>query len=756
MLRGILLCLCVSIGLMQPAFAQGVKVGEAEYFPAPKGSEKLPPDAPHRTAALMAQAAPTNQWYSTLIFNAKPEAIYAQPLTVKAVAPAFEVALPSKKVVPTFRRDVEIHYPHEEPLVFRPAAFAPDSSKLAKFSDWSIDVSMSAGADNMIATVSHGSPYVFFQLSRGDIQVVLPSGAIRVAGVGLPNQLVVDHKGKRYVVFASTGTSWEAGTAGAWVGKLPQGKGYFTAAALPDDKAATLELFARHAYAFVQDTRVSWQYDQANSTVETLFSATTKAMEGSNTSTIMGLYPHHWHQNPLVADRLGAAYDTVRGQLKTLVGNEFKTRRQYLGWVPFWPAVGAVQGAPDLKDVMAIDVRNAGRMMREGGDFPYWRGKGIMRVINLMNIAEQQGDAAARDRLLTLAKNEVEEWFSGKDRKTYFQYDAKLGTMLSHPEQFFVIEQMNDHYFHYSYWIRAAAEIALRAPDWAAKSKWGGMVDLLVKDIANTTRGEKTFPYLRHFDAYEGHSWANGNGLGSAGNNQESSSEAAYAWAAIILWAEVTGDKALRDVGIYKLTTEVAAIDYYWFDVHQQVFAPEYKNVDTAILFGGKYEHNTWWTDEPRQITGINMLPITSVSTYLGRHPAYVRKNMDSLKVEMETYAKFGKLPPNPPPKDVWQDILSKYFALAEPQQALAGWNRWGSVEAGDSRTHTLHWLLSMNTMGLPDFSITANTPLYAVFKRPDGARTHLAYNATSAPIEVKFSDGKSLRVMPRSLGVLK
>jgi hypothetical protein len=122
----------------------------------------------------------------------------------------------------------------------------------------------------------------------------------------------------------------------------------------------------------------------------------------------------------------------------------------------------------------------------------------------------------------------------------------------------------------------------------------------------------------------------------------------------------------------------------------------------------------------------------------------------------METYAKFGKLPNNAPPKDVWQDVLTMYHALAEPQQALAGWNRWGSVEAGHSRTATLHWMLSMNTMGLPDFSITANTPLYAVFKRPDGARTHMAYNATHTPIDVRFSDGKSLRVMPRSLGVLK
>jgi hypothetical protein len=104
--------------------AQPVKLGAGTYFLAPKAGDKAVPPAPFRTEAMLKRAAPTNQWYSTLIFNAKPEAIYAQPLTVKAAAPAFEVALPSKKVVPTFRKDVEIHYPHENPLVFRPVAFA--------------------------------------------------------------------------------------------------------------------------------------------------------------------------------------------------------------------------------------------------------------------------------------------------------------------------------------------------------------------------------------------------------------------------------------------------------------------------------------------------------------------------------------------------------------------------------------------------------------------------------------------------------
>ena len=54
---------------------------------------------------------------------------------------------------------------------------------------------------------------------------------------------------------------------------------------------------------------------------------------------------------------------------------------------------------------------------------------------------------------------------------------------------------MNDHHFHYGYWIRAAAEIALRDPAWIAPDKWGGMVELLIADIATTERGSAKFPY---------------------------------------------------------------------------------------------------------------------------------------------------------------------------------------------------------------------------------------------------------------------
>jgi hypothetical protein len=54
--------------------------------------------------------------------------------------------------------------------------------------------------------------------------------------------------------------------------------------------------------------------------------------------------------------------------------------------------------------------------------------------------------------------------------------------------------------------------------------------------------------------------------------------------------------------------------------------------------------------------------------------------------------------------------------------------------------------------MGTPDFSVTADTPLYAVFKDKGGTRTYLAYNARSSAIKVTFSTGKSMDVPPRSL----
>lgn len=743
----------VTLSAISHADAQPVKQGAGAYYLSPKGGDAVMPAATQRTDALQKTAAQTNQWYSALIFNPKPEVLFVQPLTVKATAQGFEMALPSKEVKPTERRDVEIHYPHTNSVVISPVAFEPGPAKLAKASDWSIDISMARGADDMLTTVAHGSPYAYFQLTRGDARVRLPVAAERLDTGADARMLALKVKGKSYAFFGPTGARWEQASPMEWIARLPSGKGYLSAAALPDDQPATLALFTRHAYAFIQDTRADWRFDAQASMVETTFKATTRAMEGEDNGPLLGLYPHHWYKNASVEGKLGSAYDSIRGKIHLLASSQFKTTASYTGFVPYWPGINDTSRRAELAELLKTDKRTARRMMLQEGKGAYWQGKGLQRNLKLMDVAEQQGDIEGRDQLLAMLKNRVEEWFKGESSKRYFQYNKALGAVASYPEEFFTVEQINDHHFTYGYWIRVVAEIALRDPAWAAKDKWGGMVDLLVADIATAERGRADFPFLRSFDVYEGHSWASGIGLGEFGNNQESSSEAINAWAGLILWGEIQGNQALRDLGVYLYTSEIEAINHYWFDIHGITLPPEYKNVEVAQVFGGALKHNTWWTDEPRQIKGINLLPITSASTYLARDPKYVKRNMDALKPEMATYAAHAWRPSYGPPADVWQDIFAKYSGLADPAQGLKQWDRWGSVELGETRSHALHWLFSLQEMGVPDFDVTADTALFSVFKKPDGSKTYLAYNVGKVPLQVKFSDGKTLTVAPGVLG---
>ncbi|MBQ0930630.1 hypothetical protein KAK07_15530 [Ideonella sp. 4Y16] len=730
------------------AQADSVALGAGRVSLSPRGNAPVP-RAPHRTEAMARRAAPTNQWYSTLIFSDKPEALHALPLTAKPTAAGLEVSLPKKAVVPTERRDVEIHYAHHDALLIAPTAFEPGRALLAGASDWAVDIAMGRGADRFDATVAHGSPYVWLRIGRGDLRVRLKSPAERLSSAD-PRALLLRVAGTPYALYGPTGVQWEQAAPTEWIARLPAGPGYLVAAALPDDSAATQALLLRHAYAAVTDTRVSWSVDRASGRVETVFTATTQALEGSETMPLLGLYPHHWHGNASVEGRLGPTYATLRGPMKLLADKRFTTTSRYTGFVPYWPAVpDSSPRVGDLREALKADVRNAHRMLQQGGEGPYWQGKGLLRLVKMLDVCEQQGDREGAERLLGLLKKRVEEWFSGTDRRRFFHWDQAMGTVVGYPEEYFAVVQMNDHHFHYGYWIRAIAEIGLRDPDWAARGRWGDMVDLLVKDIATTERGRADFPFLRTFDPYEGHSWASGIGLGEWGNNQESSSEALNAWTGLILWGEVTGDAALRDLGTWMLVTETEAVRHYWFDLHRIVFAPEYRNADVSMVFGGKYAHNTWWIDEPRQITGINLLPITTVSTYFASHPDYIRRNLASLKDEQKIWAERGK---RFDPPDIWQDIFAKYGALADPEAALAGWDRWGAVEAGDSRSHTLHFLLSLVAMGAPDTSITADTTLYQVFRRPDGQRTYLAFNAGRQPLRVRFSDGRQLEVPPGRL----
>ena len=75
----------VVVALPTPAAAQGtptLSVGAGTVLLAPRKGDKPPPAAPLRTEAMMKQAVPTSQWYSTIAFNANPGPVFAHLIEI--------------------------------------------------------------------------------------------------------------------------------------------------------------------------------------------------------------------------------------------------------------------------------------------------------------------------------------------------------------------------------------------------------------------------------------------------------------------------------------------------------------------------------------------------------------------------------------------------------------------------------------------------------------------------------------------------
>jgi len=738
-----------------------VTLGLGKYATQPKGgllssAEPLPPQARYVGGALQGKAVPTNQWYSSVIFTFPSQPLHAHPMTYRTGPEGFEVGLASKEVVPTRRGNNDIRYPHQAAISIAPAGAAISGAQLTRVADWLAEIRLASAQGAWLqATVLHGSPFSYYESGTAQVRFHLSEPPRLLADASVPaadgRVMALQLAGKAYGIFGPTGSRWSWSTPTDLVLELPAGARYFSVAGLPQADADTLHRFAALAYAFPTDTRVEWNFDPATSLVRARYSVTTLAREGDNHDTLLGLYPHQWDGQAVAGTLWEPGYDTVRGRIRLLSGNSFTVERPYHGIVPYWPGIRDPQGSEAVNSLLSGDQAKSRQIFSQTGmgRGTYWVGKGLGALAQLLSVAEAEGKTDVRDALLAQLKSRLEDWFDG-EHGSYFMQDARIGTFVGYPQEYNSVHDMNDHHFHYGYWIMAAAHVALRDPDWISQAKWGGIVGRIVADIATPERGRADFPFLRNFDVYEGHSWASGDAAFSEGNNQESSSEAVNAWAALILLGEATGDRPLRDLGLFLYTSEVASVQNYWFDLHHQVLAPEFGKPFASMVFGGKYAYNTWWTEEPRQILGINVLPITAASTYLGADPAYVRRCVDALNAETAAYLARGMS--DGTPIDIWQDVIASYLALADADAGTALWQRRGTVERGETRTHTLHWLWSLREMGVPDFDVRADTPLYAVFRRKDGARTYLAYNAGRTALQVHFSDGHTLTAGPGQL----
>lgn len=641
--------------------------------------------------------------------------------------------------------------PGAEHLKVTVAGLSAPNTRVDDYSDWTVTAFWDDGDNSLSATFGHGLPYVFFTKTGGAYVIKLVATPLDIVNDGEVFAFTASNNfGSRYALFAPAGSTWTQDGLNITL-NAPTGANYLAVAALPDNNASTLELFRQHAYNFVTDTRVDYSVDGTTQQVTTNFQLTTEAKESGGALSplpLIALYRHQWLNLANAPTNTGLSYTTSRGEMRLYEADAFTTQMQFSGVIPALPdlAIENLDGYTDAQ--LRAYIQD---MYDPSGNYDYttdtretyWEGKNFNRLAQLAHLAHQQGMITERDSFLNYLKRTMEDWFDGQTPHLFY-LDTNWNVLQGYPSGFGADSQINDHNFHWGYYVMAAATIAQYDPAWAVN--YEGSVELLVRDAANWERTDTRFPYLRHFDAYAGHSWAAGHQAFGAGNNQESSSEAMNFAAGMIQWGSAIGNEAMRDAGIFIYTTEQQAIEQYWFDVDEEVFPTPYPFETTGILWGHGNAYATWWTANPEEIHGINFLPLTGSSLYLGHRPDYVIRNLNAL------YAAPGA-------EGHWHDILWQYESLADPASALARWANApnyvadGAQEAGETTAHTYHWLHTLNAVGRVDTTVTANISTYAVFVDPmTGNRTCTAYNAAGTPRWVTFSNGALLYVAPRTL----
>ncbi|HLP84094.1 MAG TPA: glycosyl hydrolase [Phycisphaerales bacterium] len=325
----------------------------------------------------------------------------------------------------------------------------------------------------------------------------------------------------------------------------------------------------------------------------------------------------------------------------------------------------------------------------------------------------------------------------GTDR--VFTYEPAWKTLIAQPASFGLGSELNDHHFHYGYFLMAAATVARYDSNWA--DQFAPMIDLMIRDAANWDRTDARFPILRNFDPYAGYSYASGHQAFFAGNNQESSSESMNFATACVLWGVQRQNQAVRDLGLFLHATEAAAIHQYWFDADNQVYPPNANYRMAGLIWCNGADYATWFTANPALIHGINFLPITPGSMYLGLRPDAMNKNWNIL---------MSQTAGNP---DAWLDINWSARAMANPADALARWtaNQNYTPEAGDSRARTVHFLRTLAATGTLDPTIKADIPTFLALCSNEISH-RFAYNPGNTPLLVTFSDGVHTIVAPREV----
>jgi hypothetical protein len=597
-------------------------------------------------------------------------------------------------------------------------------------------------------------------------------------------------------------------------------------------------------------------YDPDDSLVRSRLRVATQTLPGFDGCTdgmaLQMIFPHHRkallasQASQVIGPGVKYTWNTLRGPAYAYAGNTMVQELRTYGVLPFLPSVAINSGLQNplvpgqsaaddiyqtLKNWFFVQEKIAPTYDKDGNliaanlnSFNRNQGAYVNAATNsyipgttalreLVFVADQLAQASSlnavdpelgkpkqavaqeiRDALLENLKELVGQWASVYTSQL-FQYNPDFDTLYGYPAGYGAVGSLNDHHFHYGYFLRAAAAIGRFDPNWL--NKYFPLINELRSDVANFDAGNPRYPFLRNFNPFFGHSWADGKAYSQ---NQESSSESINFAVGMIELGGILGKPNLRNWGLYLYEQEILSTQQYFFNLCADFYAklPSTCSEDIPVpASGGPIAYSGNW---PKSFVSFNgpdgqswhttligrvfpnsldratfFGPIDTTFAIhqipLGASTLYLERSQDWLAATWQQYLRETRTAQASAPLSGVYEVVAAALQARLPDGGsgtdgtglIPALTRIGTTHAffpGSVDTQGKHWVYSHSVLGQLDTTVLADKPNYAVFNK-NGTRTLVAFNPTDTAYTVTFEDAASaakigaVKVDPNSMATM-
>ena len=737
----------------------------------------------------------SNDWWQSILINKFGNTLCTMPFKTKYSTKGLGILTATEGWLPDMGEtdvNVSVNTETETDFYILPENLdnASACDKVMDYSDYSVTAGLYDDSHlAMKSTFVKGSPYIFTEY--GDTETIyISSSNITSIFDGNGNEMLTnnlatlktdhigleitdsDNKAKTktsksyYALSVPENTTFKK--IGSYIRVTFPGKnGYMSIGTMLNK--SQIETFYRHGYAFVTDTSVTYDYNDSNAKITSNYSVTTTVKRaGFSNQTFQCMLPHQW-KNSTDDNASFATYTSVRGDMKAIEGNSFKTVSEFAGLLPTFalPTGSDFDGEALLGYLNQLE--DATKNLNPAGD-AYWEGKNLHPLGMGVLMADQIGETELRDTFLKRMKKILVNWFTydGKDDISYFIYNQNWGTLYYEQSEFGANAAICDHHFTYGYFMFAATVLATYDEEFYNDYK--GMIEMMIRDYANPSDNDSEYCRFRAYDLYEGHSWAGGYADNDSGNNQESASESLFSWVSMYLWGVLTNNDTYRDAGVFGFTNEMEAVEQYWFDYDKDNWVEAWPYDVVGQVYGGINFYGTFFGGQPLYVYGIQWLPISEYLTYYGMNQERCAEIYQSLVTDTDVAMdkavkvanKEGKsqeeidkmLREYPHPDTGWQHITWPFLSQTNPDLAL---NKFLENDTKVQRTDTAntYWFIhAMKELGVKttDIIATGDCSAAVYYNKSTDKYTATVWNPTNETKVVTFNN-KSGRIGTATIG---